>query len=228
MRNLFIVLLLGASLSINSVGAQGLNREHGEHLKYIQAQDVDMLFDLLNDDSVTLPLKIKGMARLGAIYRERPDALDKNADEVFNVIISTRDKYNKDAKEENELRRESVLALGIFSKNARADQAIDQVNGSLTKDKNYQVNSSAAHILREFTNNAKKANNALIAKLDESLKKSVWSEDDLRLTFTIISSMGSLGEKRSFIPLMRVLQSGYPIYVKKAAEEAIGSIDWEK
>lgn len=228
MRNLFFVLLLGTSIGINSISAQGLNREHGEHLKYIQAQDVDMLFDLLNDDSVTLVLKTKGMARLGAIYRERPDALDKDADEVFNVIISTRNKYNKDAKEENALRKESVLALGIFSKNAKAEQAIDEAKGSLANDKSYQVNSSAAHILREFKDNAGKANNVLIAKLDESLKKTVWTENDLRLTFTVISSMGALGEKRSFIPLMRVLQSGYPIYVKKAAEEAIGSIDWEK
>lgn len=228
---LFVLAPLVLALTIlgGKVSAQGLNREHGEHLKYIQAEDIDMLFELLEDEDVTAELKAKGVARIGTIYRERPKALDKNADEIFNIIISVRDAAKKQpSKAEDDLRSECALTLGIFAKTPKASQAISELRGSLMDDPNYRVNSSSAHILREFTENSSAANKVLIEKLNVFLKQSILKEDDVRLTYTILSSMGTLGEKRSFISLMRVLQSGYPVYVKKAAEEAIGSIDWER
>lgn len=230
MRKTLTIAFLMILLSSTVVKAQNaLNRSQSEHLKYIQVEDVDMLFELLEDKSVTTKLKSKGMARLGSIYREHPKELEKNADRVLNLITEIRDQHNKQANDEDdELRRECVLALGIFASGSKAPQAIEEISKSLNDDPAYTVNSSAAHILREFKNNSSEANNVLIKKLDSFLKKTVLTENDLKTTFTVISSMGTLGQKRSFIPLMRVLQSGFPVYIKKAAEEAIGSIDWEK
>jgi len=39
--------------------------------------------------------------------------------------------------------------------------------------------------------------------------------------------LGALGDKRAFVPLMKVIRSNFPTGVKKEAQAALESIKWD-
>ncbi|HNJ05700.1 MAG TPA: hypothetical protein PLB73_15680, partial [Leptospiraceae bacterium] len=70
------------------------------------------------------------------------------------------------------------------------------------------------------------ATTELVAALNSELERGPQA-DNVTVATAIIRSLGSLRDRRSFVPLMRVIQSRFPTSTKREAQRALENIKWD-
>ena len=88
-----------------------------------------------------------------------------------------------------------------------------------------EVRNAAAQALVRFQNHSAAAADQLIAALNKELDRGPQPEN-INVVTAIVNALGTLQDRRGFVPLMRVIQSAFPNHTKGRAQAALEAIRW--
>ncbi|GIX42500.1 MAG: hypothetical protein KatS3mg129_2233 [Leptospiraceae bacterium] len=189
---------------------------------------IEELSKLLSDPNVRIEEKQLAVDRLGVIakqiYAENPNF---PPEKIYNPILGVLTP-NKNEAYHKELRIHICRALAQFSVYDKGVEAIIPALGRRLNDENEdeEVRIEAARSLSRFYKHSDLASNELINALNKELSRGP-QPDNIRFITAVIQSLGALGDKRSFVPLMKVIRSNFPTGVKKEAQASLESIKWD-
>ena len=133
----------------------------------------------------------------------------------------------KNVRDHHLLREEACTALAAFSDVEGSDQLIAPLGKRLLdQSEREEVRMAAARTLSRFRKDRAAAAEQLVQALNQELERGP-QPNNIALTTGIIGGLGSLGDKRSFVPLMRMVRSDFPNTTKRAAQGALENIRWE-
>lgn len=192
-------------------------------------KDADQLLKLVEREDITTMVKVRAVQRIAALYRENREEAEPQAQKFITTLTNGLKNLKKDENPYFHFKARSsiCMALGDFDNSDHASTAIAAIREALLNDPNHRVIQTCAQSLGEFRNNRSKAADALIERINKSLQESSIKYGDVGIMSVTVASLAKLRQKKAFIPLMRVLQSGYPDHVKKEADRAIASFDME-
>jgi hypothetical protein len=158
------------------------------------------------------PMSVVGNDAVSAIIEVLKDKGEMGIDD---------DKIYKQIIDYNAISREAACyALGAIGNS----NAIPALATSVKDDYNKRVRVSAAWNLGYF--NQLTAVDGLIKGLLNEIEKGKNASEPV--VMTIIRSLGEIGNKRAFVPLLKVTQVYLPDYVKEEAQKSIEKIKWDE
>ncbi len=188
---------------------------------------IEELTKILSDPKIRIEEKQSAVDRLGIIaqivYAEK---MNIPPEKIYNPLLGALTPIVGEAHH-HVLRINICRALGVFS---YYDQGIENIIPALGRrlkdDKEVEdVKIEAARSLAKFQKHSATASTELIDVLVKELDRGP-QPDNIRLTTAVIQSLGALGDKRAFVPLMRVIKSSFPTGLKKEAQASLESIKW--
>lgn len=190
---------------------------------------IEEINKLLSDPNIRLEDKQAAVDRLAVIVKQI-HAADPNfpPEKMYNPLIGA---LNPSPNEPHHhvLRIHICRALGVFSLYEKgAAENVIPVLGRRMKDTNEHedVRIEAARSLGKFFKHYQMASAELIDVLNLELSRGP-QPGNIRLVTAVIQSLGALGDRRAFVPLMRVIQSQFPTTIKKEAQISLESIKWD-
>jgi HEAT repeat protein len=219
----FLILIL---LTFNILMAQ----ETAPIFNRIPANEkgIEELSKLLSDPNVRIEEKQLAVERLGVIakiiYVENPNF---PPEKIYNPMLGVLTP-NQNEKYHYVLRMTICRALGEFSIYDKGVESVIPAIGRRLNDEseNEEVRIEAARSLSRFRKHSNLASQELIRALEKELSRGP-QPDNIRFTTAVIQSLGALGDKRAFVPLMKVIKSNFPTGVKKDAQASLESIKWD-
>jgi HEAT repeat protein len=188
----------------------------------------DELDKAISDPRIGVLEKRLAIQRLAQLAGELkgPRAKDVAPSRLFNPLLgvltpqdSVRDHYI--------LREEACTALAAFSTLEGSEQLVGPLGKRLQDSgEREEVRMSAARSLAKFRNNASAAASQLVAALNQEIERGP-KADNINLATGIVVALGHLGDKQSFVPLMRVVQSNFPNTTKRRAQASLEAIRWK-
>ena len=179
----------------------------------------------LSDPNIGVQQKSLAIRRMAELVKDLGSAPDVAPSELFNPILGV---LSLPGPKYEVLRRIACEALYAFS-DLQGSESLVKPLGNVVNNKNEtnDVRIAASISLGRFSKDKVAAADELVRALNEALSEGPRG-DNIRLTASIINGVGRLRDKRSFVPLMRVIQSNYPTTAKQAAQRALENIDWER
>ncbi len=145
-----------------------------------------------------------GKSAISSVLQNKGNATDGEYDPRY-------DKHSK-------VRIAACYALGSFGEN----DVIPVLISSLKEDKHYAVRVAAAYVLQTFKEES--AVDGLIDGLLLEIQKD--KNASFPVVRQIIRSLGVIGNKKAFIPLLKATQVSFPNDIKEDAQESIEKITW--
>lgn len=188
---------------------------------------IEELSKLLSDPNVRIEEKQLAVDRLGVIakqiYAEDPNF---PPEKIYNPLLGILTP-NKNEEFHYVLRVNICRALAQFSNYEKGVENVIPALGRRLKDSNEHedVRIEASRSLGRFYKYSNLASTELIDALNNELSRGP-QPDNIRFITALIQSLGALGDKRAFVPLMKVIKSNFPTGVKKEAQASLESIKW--
>jgi len=189
-------------------------------------KDISKLIWLIKQSNSNSSLTIKAMRRLGSLYKIHYLNLTKKEKEIIDTLSLILKKQSNNAS----IRKESCITLQYFENSEYAHLAIQSLREVIMKDKNTDVSTACVYSLSQYPRKGRLASRALLKKFTIDLKharKQKITKDNIKMAKAIIKALATLKQKQAFIPLMKIIQSSYPVSVKRLAENAIEKINWD-
>ncbi|MCS7205051.1 MAG: HEAT repeat domain-containing protein [Leptospiraceae bacterium] len=189
---------------------------------------IEEINKLLSDPGIRIEDKQAAVDRLAVIvqqiYAQNPNF---PPEKMYNPLIGALTP-NPNEPHHHVLRINICRALGVFAIYEKGTENVIPVLGRRLKDVNEHedVRIEAARSLGRFWKNTSMASIELVDALNIELQRGPQA-DNIRLVSAVIQSLGALGDKRSFVPLMKVIQSSFPTGIKKDAQASLESIKWD-
>lgn len=221
-KKILIICILFILTDLNS-------QETGPIFNRVPANEkgIEELTKLLSDPKVRIEDKEGAVDRLGVIARQIY-AENKNfpPEKIYNPLLGALNPTNEPYH--HVLRMHICRALAQFDIYEKGVENIIPALGRRLKDTNEHedVRVEAGRSLGRFQKNRVLASTELIEVLTKELERGP-QPDNIRLTTVVIQSLGALGDKRAFVPLMKVIKSNFPTGVKKEAQISLESIRWD-
>lgn len=192
----------------------------------ITLDGVDELARALSDPEIAIEQKQLAVNRIGELARQLPNS-NVSPSKLYNPLLGAL-RPEKDVVDHHVLRLAICNALRNFSDLDGSSQLIGPLGRVLMDaDEHEDVRSAAARALASFRKDQNAAAEALISALNKELERGP-GPNNIGVTSVICRSLGSLRDKRAFVPLMKVVQSSFPNQTKSNAKTALESIEWKK
>ncbi len=188
---------------------------------------IEELTKLLSDPKVRIEDKEGAVDRLGVIARIiYSQNKDFPPEKIYNPLLGALNPTSE--PHHHVLRMQICRALAQFDVYDKGIENIIPALGRRLKDpdENEDVRVEAGRSLGRFQKNRALASTELIDVLSKELERGP-QPDNIRLITVVIQSLGALGDKRAFVPLMKVIKSSFPTGVKKEAQISLESIRWD-
>ncbi len=187
---------------------------------------VDKLAEALSDPRIRVEEKSNAVYRLGELAKELRNNTNVPPSRLFNPILGVLT-IQKDIRDHHILRAEACGALAQFAGLAESEKLIEPLGKVIQNtEEREEVRLAAAGALGKFSRDAGIATDQLVLALNKELERGPVG-DNVNVTTAIIISIGVLHDKRSFVPLMRVIQSRFPTYTKRESQRALENINWD-
>ena len=223
MRKKIAVLFTLISLCGFPFGLGADDIETGQAINRVPLTGRDKLARLLSKADVRLEDKARAIERLAELTKDLPANRNVEPKELYNPILGVLS-GNRGHKV---LRKVACQSLVAFARLKGSDKLVEPLGKIVGNSGDfYEVRRAAAVTLGRFANNTGSATDQLVRALDAELKRGPRG-DNVTFTKIVIDSIGRLQNKRSFVPLMRVIQSDFPTATKRAAQRALENIRWE-
>lgn len=199
-----------------------------EVIRRVPLNGADQLGDMLADEGVSVTVKRHAVRRLAELARDlrRPENESFPAEKLYRPVIRSLER-RPDVEDHHVLREEAARSLGRMHWLPDADAFIPALGRTAGDPQEHEdVRRAAAEALGLFKENARLASEALVQVLDAEIERGP-SGDNVRVMTAVVASLGSLREKTAFVPLMRVVNSSFPVTVKRRAEQSLENISWE-
>jgi hypothetical protein len=178
----------------------------------------DLLVKIVRDPETLRYAKVRALEKMSVIYRQAKAEGETVATrylEGINLGLA-----NKSADV-----REAACAAGIvFKDSAIAPQLVVVLAKALKEENNPNVIYACAHTLSIYTKDAEIIVPALLAKVEKYLVEFNDSAENEKALAEVCHALGVMKARKSFIPLLKILQSRYDEDVKSVAQEAIQAI----
>ena len=214
-----------------SVSSQPL-ADTESYIRKINLKHIGQLLAMLDSADIKVDLKVKALHRITVLMKKNPSKIDKFSGKVISQIRSLVKQHATDTQTNfnYKVRQATCGTLGRFNTKKSSARAIAEIRKLFLNDTNGKVKTACARVLGDFGVVPDLATKVLVERLNDMLEKNkkaaqISHESSVPM-IVILRSIGKLSSKTAFIPLMKVLQSGYPVAVKKEAEEAMEKISW--
>lgn len=186
---------------------------------------VEELTRLLSDPSVRIEEKSNAVDRLGVLARQLYNS-DFPPEKLYNPMLGALTPRSEEPYH-HVLRIHICQALGNFW-NLKGGQDLIPALGRRLQDlqEHEEVRIAAALSLGKFRNQSEMAAQELLGALDKEVERGPQS-DNITVVTAVVQGLGSLGDKRAFVPLMKIIKSRFPAGVKKEAQRSLESIRWD-
>lgn len=178
----------------------------------------DLLVKIVKDPETLRYAKVRALEKMSVIYRQSGKQGELVATRYLDGISAGLQHKSPDVREA------ACTALVVFSESAVAPQMVSAATKLLHDENNPQVVEACARSLRQYPKEAAVIAPALLVRLDRYLTEFQDSDADERALRQICRTLAVMKFRKSFIPLLKLLQSRYSEDVKSAAQEAIQAI----
>jgi len=222
-----VCVLLPLFLHANDLVSQTI-RYTIEVIRRVPLAGADQLGEMLADPGVSVTVKRHAVRRLAELSRQLRSPENENfpAEKLYRPVIRSLEP-EPDVQDHHVLREEAARALGSMHWLRDAEAFIPPL-GRTARDpeEHVDVRRAAAEALGKFRENSRLASETLVKVLDAAIENGP-NADNVRVLTAVVASLGMLREKTAFVPLMRVVNSGFPVTVKRRAEQSLENIRWE-
>jgi len=186
---------------------------------------VEELTRLLSDSQVRIEEKSNAVDRLGILARQLYNS-DFPPERLYNPLLGALTPQQNEPYH-HVLRIHICQALGQFC-NLKGGQDLVPALGRRVQDleENEEVRIAAAMSLGKFRNQSDQAAQELLAGLDKEIERGPQA-NNVTVVTSMVQGLGMLGDKRAFVPLMKLIKSRFPAGVKKESQRALESIRWD-
>lgn len=216
MRLIFAIVTL-----ITAFGALAADSSRPEILDRIRDYDMrhsDLLVKIVKDPETLRYAKVRALEKMSVIYQQSRNEGEQVATRYLDGINAGLVNKGPDVREA------ACNAAIVFKESAIAPQIGQSLAKTLKEENASVVIAACARSLAVYTKSADVAVPALIAKIDKYLVDFQDTTDDERALREVCYALAAMKAKKSFIPLLKLLQSRYDEDVKGAAQEAIQSL----
>lgn len=203
-----------------------LEKSYYNIIRSIRYSNSDQLVQIVRDDKIIAPIKIRAIQRMIEIYTEdRERAKPKEGDYASSIRYALENSNEDDSnKRHYTVRTEACFALSNFDGTDQAGNSLDGIKNAILKETNTEVLGSCINALSRFEKSSDLASQKLVEMLDVQTSKDVIKESDIQIAIAILGAVQRQKDEKAFVPLLRLLQSGYPETVKINAQGALDSI----
>lgn len=214
---------LKATAPLLIMGALAADSARPEILDRIRDYDMrhsDLLVKIVRDPETLRYAKVRALEKISVIYRQAKIEAEMVAPRYFEGISAGLLNKSPDV-------REAACNAGIVFKDSQIAPFLVPVLAKALSDENHPtVIYACAHSLSVYTKETEAAVivPALLAKVDKYLKDFNDDTENEKALREVCHALGVMKARKSFIPLLRILQSRYDEDVKEVAQESIQAI----
>lgn len=217
------ILVIGLAAS----GVSGLQAQPGvtATMNRIPLEGHAELSKMLSDPKVDITSKRAAIERIGELSKDLLSRKDISPSKLYNPLLGVLTPQKIEGH--HVLRGVACKVLGRFSDLAGGATLVGPLAKVVRNSREHQdVRVEAARALGLFKKQPAAVVEALVSALDAEVKRGP-QKDNVRITSAVITSLGVMGDKRAFVPLMRVLRSGFPLDTKRNAQAAMEALKWQ-
>ncbi|MBL8032919.1 MAG: hypothetical protein JNJ69_04415 [Leptospiraceae bacterium] len=206
-------LFIGGGLYADSSRPEILDRIRDYDLRHS-----DLLVKIVKDPETLRYAKVRALEKISVLYQQSKTEGELVAQRYLDGINAGLVHKSPDVREA------ACGAAIVFKESAVAQPIATSVSKALKEENHPVVIAACAHTLSAYTKFPDLAIPALLAKIEKYLTDFQDSSDDEKALREVCHTLGILKARKSFIPLLKLLQSRYDEDVKSAAQEAIQAI----
>lgn len=178
----------------------------------------DLLVRIVKDPETLRYAKVRALEKMSVIYQQS----GKQGEQVaYRYLVGISAGL---AHKSPDVREAACAAVGVFSESAIAPQLASTIAKTLRDELHPGVIATCARSLQVFSKEAATITPALLAQLDRYLAELRDNSADERALRELCRALKAMKQRKSFIPLLKLLQSRYSESVKREAQEAIQAI----
>lgn len=178
----------------------------------------DLLVKIVKDPETLRYAKVRALEKMSVIYRQSKAEGETVASRYLEGINSGLQHKSPDVREA------ACSAAVVFKESAIAPALVGYLARALKDENNATVIYSCAHTLAVYKKHGDVIVPALLTKIEKYLADYYDSSEDEKALAEVCRALGVMKARKSFIPLLKVLQSRYDEDVKSVAQEAIHEI----
>ncbi|MCB1307546.1 MAG: hypothetical protein KDK30_05170, partial [Leptospiraceae bacterium] len=184
----------------------------------IGIENSEELAKMISDPNIRIQDKEEAVFRMGELSRQLPSHPEISPSKLFNPLLGVLIPQSS-VQDHHILRVAACNALGRFAGQDGAESIVQPLGKVVrNQEEKEEVRMAAGLALSRFyKNSAAAASEELIAALNQEVDRGAHA-DNVRVTTQIVVSLGMLGDRRAFVPLMRVLRSNFPTDTKNKAQ----------
>jgi hypothetical protein len=196
-----------------------------EEISKLGFKDLPILATHVENKKARPRFKILVMERMNIVLLENKSKLNENGKELIGILSNLLDN-NPDSESSYYpmIRKKSCFMLGNFRKTNFEEDAYDRILQQIKNETNLEVTGTCLGVMVNFDNYKDKTNKILIELTKVLLKKKRLDDEDSDLMQSIINGFAELKFKSSYIPLMKVLDSKFPVEIKNSAKEVLETL----
>ena len=216
---------LALTLFLGSFAAGADDVDTGQAFNRVSLKGRKELDKALSDPNLGVKQKVQAIRRLGELAKDLAASPGIPAADLYNPVLGV---LSLSSSKYEILRKAACETLYQFSDHEGSESLVKPLGAVLNnKEETNDVRIAASISLGRFSKDKTAASDELVRALNDLVSDGARG-DNVRLTASVINGVGRLRDKRSFVPLMRVIQSNFPTTAKQAAQRALENIDWER
>lgn len=216
MRQLFALIVL--LLALGGLNADSSRPEILDRIRDYDLRHSDLLVKIVRDPETLRYAKVRALEKMSIIYQQSKAEGESVAARYLEGINLALVHKNSDVREAG------CNAAIVFKDSVIAPQVAVSLAKTLKEENSAIVIYACAHSISVYPKSADVAVPALLAKIDKYLADFQDSTDDEKAMREVCHALAIMKARKSFIPLLKLLQSRYDEDVKGAAQEAIQSL----
>jgi len=206
--------------AVASIAADSVRPEILDRIRDYDMRHSDLLVKIVKDPETLRYAKVRALEKISVIYKQSKGEAEIVAPRYYEAITTALLHKSPDV-------REAACSAGIVFKDSQiAPFLVPPLAKTLKEENHPAVIYACAHTLSVYTKEADAALivPALLAKVDKYLAEFSDDAENERALREVCHALGLMKARRSFIPLLKVLQSRYDEDVKEVAQESIQAI----
>lgn len=210
--------ICAAYLLVGTTFAQSARPEILDRIRDYDLRHSDLLVKIVKDPETLRYAKVRALEKMSVLYRQSKAEGELVAGRYLDGITVGL------AHKSPDVREAACTAVVVFKESAIATNLVAVVSKAVTEESNPAVTLACAKSLAEYPTHAEVIAPALIVQVDKFLKDFRDASEDEKALREVCKTLGVMKYRKSFIPLLKVLQSHYSDGVKRAAQKSIQAI----
>ncbi|MBV6492489.1 MAG: hypothetical protein LDLANPLL_00483 [Turneriella sp.] len=215
-----ILTIFVCAITFSALYADSARPEILDRIRDYDLRHTDLLVKVVRDSETLRYAKVRALEKMAVLYKQSPKDAELVSPKFLEGIQQGLLHPAPDVREA------ACKAVFVFNESQMAPHLVLAVTKKLQDETMPSVVFACAHSLRVFTKESETTliAPALIAQVNRYLANFQNDNKNEKALREICLTLAVVKERKSFIPLLKVLQSRYDDSVKEAAQEALQAI----